>query len=103
MNEYHDGILLFNLMDEKVWSNAVNDTVGLLNYYNLTKEQYSWDKRAETKVYTSQDVSTANRVRSLLTTDLTQAYLLQKNLLFGFREGGVLHERRSNFATSKPL
>ena len=66
MNEYHDGILLFNLMDEKVWSNAVNDTVGLLNYYNLTKEKYTWDKRAETKVYTSRDESTSNRVRSLL-------------------------------------
>ena len=88
MNEYHDGILLFNLMDEKVWSNAVNDTVGLLNYYNLTKEQYSWDKRAETKVYTSQDVSTANRVRSLLNNRFNSSILTAEEFSFlGFGKG----------------
>ena len=86
MNEYHDGILLFNLMDEKVWSKAVNDTVGLLNYYNLTKEQYSWDERAEAKVYTSIDESISNRVRSLLNNRFNSSILTAEE--FNFMEFG---------------
>ena len=31
-------------MDQKVWSKAIDDTSGLLDYYNLTKENYRWDK-----------------------------------------------------------
>ena len=55
MKEYHDGIMLFDLMDQKVWSKAIDDTLGLLNYYNLTKENYQWEERAFTTVYTSND------------------------------------------------
>ena len=34
MDEYHDGILLFDLMNERVWSKAVKDTSGLNQFYN---------------------------------------------------------------------
>ena len=66
MKEYHDGIMLFDLMDQKVWSKAINDTIGLVNYYNLTKENYRWSKRAIATVYESNDEITAKRVRNLV-------------------------------------
>ena len=66
MKEYHDGIMLFDLMDQKVWSKAIKDSAGLMNYYNLTKENYQWDERAESKVYTTKDEATANKVRALI-------------------------------------
>ena len=47
MKEYHDGILLFDLMDKKVWSRAVEDTVGLKKFYNAHAQNYNWEKRAE--------------------------------------------------------
>ncbi|RLD70243.1 MAG: peptidylprolyl isomerase, partial [Bacteroidetes bacterium] len=31
--EYHDGILLFDIMDQKVWSMAITDTAGLETFY----------------------------------------------------------------------
>ena len=37
IEEYHDGILLFELTDELVWSKAVRDTVGLESYHKLNK------------------------------------------------------------------
>ena len=66
MQEYRDGILLFDLMDQKVWSKAVKDTVGLKNYFDLTKDKYKWDERIEASIFTCIDISIAERVKKLL-------------------------------------
>jgi peptidyl-prolyl cis-trans isomerase SurA len=52
MEEYHDGILLFNIMDSKVWSKAVNDSAGLRNFYDQHTGDYMWQERAAISVYT---------------------------------------------------
>lgn len=46
MKEYMDGILLFNLTNEKVWLKAVSDTAGLRNYYSLHGSEYLGGQRA---------------------------------------------------------
>ncbi|OKL39107.1 peptidylprolyl isomerase [Pontibacter flavimaris] len=56
VQEYHDGILLFQLMDEKVWSRAIEDTVGLRNFFNQNREKYKWGERADAIV-----ISAANK------------------------------------------
>ncbi|HDR51540.1 MAG TPA: hypothetical protein ENN90_07960, partial [Mariniphaga anaerophila] len=33
MQEYHDGLLLFNIMEEKIWNFAARDSAGLENFY----------------------------------------------------------------------
>jgi peptidyl-prolyl cis-trans isomerase SurA len=37
LKEYRDGILLFDLTDQKVWSKAVKDTAGLKAFYEKNK------------------------------------------------------------------
>jgi peptidyl-prolyl cis-trans isomerase SurA len=49
--EYHDGILLFNIMDDKVWSKAVKDTTGIKKFYESNKNKYMWDKRVRVTIY----------------------------------------------------
>ena len=51
LDEYRDGILLFELTDRKVWSAAVKDTTGLLNYYEKNKSNYVWEDRLEASIY----------------------------------------------------
>ncbi len=65
MKEYRDGIMLFDLMDAKVWSKAVEDTVGLEQYHNLMKENYRWGERADATLFTCLNKKVAKRVRSL--------------------------------------
>ena len=50
VQEYRDGILLFQLMDEKVWSKAIEDSVGLKTFYQNNRDNYKWDTRAEATI-----------------------------------------------------
>lgn len=52
LQEYHDGILLFNLTDQMVWSKAVKDTAGLDNFYQANKNNYMWGDRVEAYILT---------------------------------------------------
>jgi len=51
MDEYKDGILLFDLTDQKVWTKAVKDSAGLKDFYEKNKSNYMWDDRVEASVY----------------------------------------------------
>jgi peptidyl-prolyl cis-trans isomerase SurA len=66
MQEYRDGILLFDLTDKKVWTMAVKDTNGLKNFYQENKSKYMWEQRTEATVYTCKNDSIANAVKNLL-------------------------------------
>jgi peptidyl-prolyl cis-trans isomerase SurA len=66
MQEYRDGILLFELTDEKVWSKAVKDTVGSKSFYEKNKTNYMWEERADASVYSCADDKIAKQVRELM-------------------------------------
>ncbi len=51
LKEYHDGILLFDIMDKQVWSKAANDTEGIEKFYNENIKKYTWDERVYAKLY----------------------------------------------------
>jgi len=66
IQEYHDGILLFNLTDEKVWTKAVKDTVGLQEYFDNNRENYNWGERVNATVYTLKDKTVTDRVVTII-------------------------------------
>lgn len=66
LKEYRDGILLFDLTDQKVWSKAVKDTAGLKAFYETNKNNYLWDERADVTTYKCANEKIAKEVRSML-------------------------------------
>jgi peptidyl-prolyl cis-trans isomerase SurA len=60
VQEYHDGILLFDLTDKNVWSKAVKDTAGLAAFYASNPGKYMWDKRFNASVVTILNPSNVN-------------------------------------------
>ncbi|UBM63205.1 peptidylprolyl isomerase [Candidatus Sulfidibacterium hydrothermale] len=54
MQEYHDGILLFNLMDQMVWTKAMKDTTGLKKYYTQHREKYKHGTEAAAYLFSFQ-------------------------------------------------
>lgn len=65
INEYHDGILLFELMDKKVWSKAVKDTAGLQGFYASHSAKPTWPLRYRLYTFSCKDQPTAKKVRKL--------------------------------------
>jgi len=45
VQEYRDGILLFQLMDQKVWSKAIEDTTGLRKFFATNQANYQFGQR----------------------------------------------------------
>jgi peptidyl-prolyl cis-trans isomerase SurA len=52
MSEFHDGILLFEISEKKVWNRVSDDTVGLLRYYENNKKDFLTRQSIDTKIYT---------------------------------------------------
>jgi len=74
MQEYRDGILLFDLTDEKVWSKAVKDTLGLDSFHAKNKDNYMWGERVEAIIYSCSDEVVANKLKKLLKKKGKKAY-----------------------------
>ncbi len=66
MQEYRDGILLFDLTDKKVWSKAVKDSAGLADFYEKNKTKYMWDRRCDAIIYTCANADIASKTRKML-------------------------------------
>ena len=96
VQEYHDGILLFSLMEEQVWNKAVLDTVGLQEYYEKNKHLYMWKDRVKAIVVTCTDKDDVEEIKQKLVesvdADALRAYLKGNNipatLRFAFYQKG---------------
>ena len=45
VQEYHDGILLFEVSLKEVWDKAAKDTAGLEAYFKANKAKYTWEQK----------------------------------------------------------
>ena len=52
LNEFRDGILLFDLTSKIVWNRAIEDTLGMQQYFEANRENYVWEERVEDNNYT---------------------------------------------------
>tara|TARA_B110000444_G_scaffold32712_1_gene27893 strand:- start:1400 stop:3514 length:2115 start_codon:yes stop_codon:yes gene_type:complete len=64
MQEYRDGILLYELTDEKIWSKAIKDTTGLKQFYESNKNNFMWDTRVKAKIINCLNPTIASKVKS---------------------------------------
>lgn len=71
MNEYHDGILLFDISDKTVWSKASTDSLGLATFFERNKAKYTKALVAHAAVATFPDSASAmNAKAGLIAMDL---------------------------------
>ena len=75
MGEYRDGILLFDLTDQKVWSKAVKDTLGLDSFYKKNKNNYKWETRLDASIYTVTSAKAVQKVKNFIKSGLSDTDL----------------------------
>lgn len=66
VQEYRDGILLFDLMDKEVWDKAVKDTLGLKEFHAKNAAKYMWGDRVYATIVTATRPEALPKVNALL-------------------------------------
>ena len=82
VNEYHDGILLFDVSLREVWDKANQDVEGLKAYFKANKKQYTWDdpRFKGCVIYAKNEVAakSAKQIVKSANPDSVMSYLKQR-------------------------
>jgi peptidyl-prolyl cis-trans isomerase SurA len=70
MNEFHDGMLLFEISEKNVWNRVSGDSAGLHNYYEDHKNNWLSKKGIEASIYTLK----SNDGEQVLASAITKYY-----------------------------
>ncbi len=86
LKEYHDGMLLFEITDDVVWSKAVNDSLGLKKYYKENLNNYLWDERWEGSIYKCANTSVYKSVNKIVNKKSFGKKIKNQDLLNQFND-----------------
>ena len=78
MDEYRDGLLLFDLMEKEIWNKAKNDTIGLEKFRLDNVKNYQWKERMDVDIFSSTDEKVIKKVQSYLKKGKSIDYIKQK-------------------------
>lgn len=70
VNEYREGLLLFDLMESAVWNISQSDSLAILELYENQKEHYFFKERVDAIVALSASQKVIKRVSKLLASDM---------------------------------
>jgi peptidyl-prolyl cis-trans isomerase SurA len=93
LKEYRDGILLFDLTDDKVWSKAVKDTSGLKAFHAQNGSKFMWEKRLEAEIYYCQKDSIVVPLQALLKKKAKKGKPSREDILKGYNANSQLNLR----------
>ena len=78
MEEYRDGLLLFDLMEKEIWEKAKTDTIGLQNFYEARKNNYRWGNRVDALILSSTKMDMTKKAQKLLKQGKSAEFIKEK-------------------------
>ncbi len=66
MEEFKDGNLFFEIMQQQIWGPSQTDTVALEKFYSQHKNKYVWNKSADAVIFYAADMATAGLLQTQL-------------------------------------
>lgn len=92
LREYREGLLLFDLMQKKIWEKAEKDSIGLVNFFENNRIKYQWKERVQAKIVTCDKEENAKKAIELL-NNKTDIEILKKQL----SEDGIVDIKKGAF------
>src|SRR5690606_38985724 len=71
LNEYRDGLLIFDVMDKNIWQKGKTDTIAVQEYFNRTQQDYQWKQRIDADIYAATTDIFAKQIQEMLTQGKT--------------------------------
>ena len=78
MDEYRDGLLLFDLMEKEIWNRAKNDTIGLNEFFKNNIKNYQWKKRYSVDILSSTDMKVIEKAQKFLKKGKSLEYIKEQ-------------------------
>lgn len=78
VEEYRDGLLLFDLMEKEIWEKAKTDTIGLNKFYKENAKNYMWTKRYDVDIFSSTNEKYIKKTQSYLKKGKSIEYIKSK-------------------------
>ncbi len=66
MDEYRDGLLLFDLMEKEIWDRSKTDTLGLKSFYETQKDKHKWKTRLDILIASSTNADMIKKAQGML-------------------------------------
>lgn len=101
LQEYHDGILLYEIMKDKVWDKAIKDTTGLQNFFNDNISKYQWPDRIDAIIFSSEnkekiiEAELLSKIDTLSTKDIVNKINADSQLNIKVEEGKFIQDQHS--------
>lgn len=64
LNEYREGILLFEIMETEIWGKASADSAGQKRYFEQNQSRYQAGERLEARIFSASDKSVIEDIQS---------------------------------------
>ena len=103
IREFQEGNMLFEIMERRVWGEAATDSVELVNYYKLHKDDYKWSASADAILFSCVNENVSNNLIQNLKAGKNWKDLINENntLMQGdsarFELGEIPTVDRTNF------
>jgi len=78
MEEYRDGLLLFDLMEKEIWEKSKTDTLGLENFYKAHAQNYKWKNRYDVVIASSTKPDYIKKAEKMLKQGKSAEYIKEK-------------------------
>ncbi len=78
LREYREGLLLFDLMKDKIWSQAEKDSLGLVAFFERNRDKYRWKERVNAAIFTFDKEENAKKAIKLLKKNKTAEEIKEK-------------------------
>jgi peptidyl-prolyl cis-trans isomerase SurA len=95
LKEYKEGILLFSLMDDVVWTKSMQDSAGLEAFFKSRNDRYQWGERFDIDVFATSEKAVLKSVTDMINKKISNDSIIN---FFKIKDPLALTVRKGKFS-----